>query len=107
MKEITVQAFAEMQKKEEKFTLIDVREPWEYEKCNIGGISMPMGEVQYRLSEIPREKKVIVCCYKGTRSAKTIDFLERIHQFQNLYNLRGGLLSYGKEINKSLPLYSL
>ena len=105
MREITVQAFAEMQQKKENFTLVDVRESWEYETCNIGGISIPVEEVKYRTSEIPREKKVIVCCYRGARSAKIIDFLEKTYHFQNLYNLRGGVLAYGKEIDTSLTLY--
>ena len=105
MKDITVQQLKKMQDEGEEFQLIDVREPWEHEKCNIGGTSMPMQQIKEEKSRISTDKKVIIHCYRGMRSAKVIEELETLYDFRNLYNLKGGLLSYAKDIDPSLPTY--
>lgn len=74
--------------------IIDVREDYEYEEANIGGILIPMGEVMGRVNEISRDKKVIVHCRSGKRSETVIKALEAQHGFTNLYNLSGGILAY-------------
>ena len=78
----------------EDFCLIDVREPYENEEVNIGANLIPMGEVLHRTEEIPNDKKVVVHCRSGKRSAAVIDSLERAHGYNNLYNLEGGILAY-------------
>ena len=88
MQEITVQELKRMKDKDEEFQLIDVREPWEYKKCNIGGVSIPMQKIRDKISEIDREKKVIIHCYRGMRSAKVIEEIEKDYGFLNLYNLK-------------------
>ncbi len=75
------------------FLLVDVREQWERETSNIGGLHIPMGELMGRLSEIPKDKDVVVYCEKGIRSVIVVQRLEA-SGFENLYNLSGGIQAW-------------
>jgi len=89
----------------EDFQLIDVREPYEVEICTLNGIEIPMNEIPGRVDEIATDKKVIVHCRSGKRSANVIDFLEQNHNLQNLYNLEGGILAWIDEIDPTMEAY--
>ncbi|MBC7867522.1 MAG: rhodanese-like domain-containing protein, partial [Gloeobacteraceae cyanobacterium ES-bin-316] len=78
--------------------LIDVREAWEHEAFNIGGVLIPMNSVFEHLQEIPTDKDVIFYCQKGIRSALVIQRLQQKYGFQNLLNLSGGMDAWGKQI---------
>jgi len=97
MKEISAKELKELIDNKADFTLIDVREEYEYDDANLKGHLIPMGEVAERLSEIPRDKKVVVHCRSGKRSAGVIHMLESQHGYTNLYNLKGGILAYLEE----------
>lgn len=74
--------------------LLDVREPDEYADGHIPGITlMPMGEVADRMSEIPKDKQVIVTCRSGNRSGQITDFL-REQGFTNVHNMEGGIVAW-------------
>lgn len=73
--------------------LIDVRESWERELFNIGGIHIPMGELPARYSEIPRDEDVVFYCEKGIRSVIAIQRLETVG-YTRLYNLAGGMKAW-------------
>jgi sulfur-carrier protein adenylyltransferase/sulfurtransferase len=105
MKEVTVSELKQMLDQKEDFQLIDVREPHEAEICEIGGELIPMGEVMEHLDKISRTKKVVVHCRSGARSGNVIKALEAQHQYENLYNLKGGILAWAKEIDPSLATY--
>lgn len=105
MKEITVKELKQMMEMKEDFQLIDVREPHEKEIAEIGGTLIPMGEVMNHIGEIARDKKVIVHCRSGARSGAVVQALEREHGFNNLYNLKGGILAWAKEIDTTLTQY--
>lgn len=94
MKEITASELKMMMDTKEDFLLIDVREPYEVEMENIGGVNIPVGEAMGRQNEINRDKKVIVYCRSGNRSGSIIQALERQAGFTNLYNLKGGILAW-------------
>ena len=89
----------------EDFQIIDVRETSEYEQINIGAHLIPLGEVIARNHEIEREKKVVIHCRSGARSAKAIRQLEEIG-FDNLYNLKGGILDIEQETLLPLAVQS-
>ena len=89
----------------EDFQIIDVRETSEYEQINIGAHLIPLGEVIARNHEIEREKKVVIHCRSGARSAKAIRQLEEIG-FDNLYNLKGGFLAIEQETLLPLAVQS-
>ena len=105
VKEITVQELYELMTKGADFQLIDVREPHEYGIANLGGELIPLGSVTAAVSKIARNKKVIVHCRSGVRSANAIRQLEEGFGFDNLYNLKGGILAWSKEIDASLPIF--
>jgi adenylyltransferase/sulfurtransferase len=105
MKEITVKELKAMMDKKEDFQLIDVREEYEFDICQIGGTLIPMGEVNENIDKISRDKKVVVHCRSGKRSASVIHMLEQQHGFTNLYNLKGGILAWADEVDHSLAKY--
>jgi len=105
VKEITVQELYELQVKGEPFQLIDVREPYEYDIVNIGAELIPLATVADNAAKISKDQKVIVHCKMGGRSAKAIRELEEKFGFDNLYNLKGGILAYIDEVQPELTKY--
>lgn len=105
MKEVTVQELKRMRDNNESFQLIDVREPHEAEIAQIGGELMPMGQIMTTVDKIVKDKPVIIHCRSGARSASVIQALEKQHGFTNLFNLKGGILAWAKEIDPSMPTY--
>jgi adenylyltransferase/sulfurtransferase len=105
VKEISVHDLKNMRDGGEDFQLIDVREPDEYSFCNLNGINIPLGEIANQANQIDDSKKVVVHCRSGARSAKAIMFLQMQHGFENLYNLRGGILAWADEIDPAVPKY--
>lgn len=87
-----------MRESGEPFQLIDVREPYEAQICSIGGTLIPMGDVLGRLDEIRRDVPVVVHCKSGARSSSVIHALTTRYGFDNLINLRGGILAYSHEV---------
>ena len=74
--------------------LLDVREPDEYAAGHIPGITLiPMGEVASRLTELPRDKEIIVTCRTGNRSSQIADLL-REQGFTNVHNMTGGIVAW-------------
>ncbi|HEY0976602.1 MAG TPA: rhodanese-like domain-containing protein [Flavobacteriales bacterium] len=102
MKEITPAELKRMQDQHERFQLIDVREPYEAEACTIGGTLIPMGQVVERVAEIRRDVPVVVHCKSGARSAAVINALSSRYGFDNLINLKGGILAFGREVAPEL-----
>lgn len=86
------------------FTLLDVRQPHEYEICNLRGTLIPLGELPQRQGELPRDAEIIVHCKMGGRSAKAVQWL-RDQGFENVFNLRGGINAWSKEIDPEVPTY--
>jgi rhodanese-related sulfurtransferase len=105
MKETTVQELKQMMDAHADFQLIDVREPHEYELCNLEGELIPMAELPNNLEKISRDKKVVIHCRSGSRSGNMISWLEKNHGFTNLYNLKGGILAWSDQIDPSVIKY--
>ena len=79
------------------FLLVDIREGWERDDFNIGGVHIAMGELISRIHEIPKDKDVVLYCEKGVRSVIVIQRLEGFG-FHNLFNLSGGIKSWKEAI---------
>lgn len=105
IKEITASELNDWQIRGEKFQLIDVREPHEYEIVNIGAELIPLATVSANANRIDTDKKVVIHCKMGGRSAKAIRELEEKFGFKNLYNLKGGILGYIDEVQPELTRY--
>lgn len=100
LKEITARELYDWQVNKENFQLIDVREKAEYEISNLGGELIPLKEVEKNSERIPTDKKVVIHCRSGKRSAEAIHLLESKFGFKNLYNLKGGILAYAELIGE-------
>ena len=105
MKEVTVQELKAKLDNGEDFQLIDVREPHEADIAQIGGELIPMGDILGQTDKISRDKVVIIHCRSGARSGTIVNALESQHGFTNLYNLRGGILAWSREIDPTIPQY--
>ena len=105
MKEVNVHELKKMFDNKEDFQLIDVREKGEYDFCNIGGILIPMGQIFQNVDRIEKDKKVVVYCRSGNRSANVVRALEQHFNFTNLINLKGGILDWSDQIDPSIPKY--
>ena len=105
MKSVTVQELKEMMDNNEDFKLIDVREQNEYDFVNLGAELIPVSEVPANIDKFPKDKKVIVHCRSGARSANVILALEAQFAYDNLYNLTGGILAWSDHIDPSKPKY--
>jgi adenylyltransferase/sulfurtransferase len=98
IKQITAEELFYLQSSGEDFQLIDVREPNEYAAYNIGGELISLKDVLENIGKINRNKKVVIHCQSGSRSAQAINLLQQ-NGFDNLYNLAGGLDQYRRSIN--------
>lgn len=105
IKEVDAVQLHEWETKGPDFQLIDVREPYEYEICNIGAELIPLGTIIESAGKIDRNRKVVVHCKTGNRSGKAIRELEEKFGFENLYNLKGGILGYIDEFKPELTKY--
>lgn len=86
------------------FTLIDVREPHEYEICNLDGELIPLGTLAEKIPELDPAAHVVVHCRSGGRSAKAVQLL-RGKGFANAWNVAGGILAWIDRIDPSLTKY--
>jgi rhodanese-related sulfurtransferase len=89
----------------ERPLLLDVREPWEYEKARIAGAQLvPMREVPARLDEIDQDKDVVAICHHGGRSQQVALFLEK-NGYRKVHNLAGGVDAWSRTVDPTVPLY--
>jgi len=89
----------------EPLTLVDVRESWEYEIAQITGSKLiPLGELEERLAEIPRERIIVVQCHSGVRSEQGARLLQQAG-FANVYNLEGGIEAWSRDVDPTVPRY--
>lgn len=105
MKEVTVQELQKLVETKQDFQLIDVREPHEFDICNLNGELIPQGEIPHNVEQISRDKLVVIHCRSGARSGQIIQWLEKNHKLENLYNLKGGILAWAREIDPTMPTY--
>ncbi len=103
--EITVKELSERLKRNDRFVLLDVREPNEFEIARIPGSKLiPLGEVAARANELDTADDIVVHCKSGVRSAKAIKVLQQLG-FKKLRNVKGGILAWSDEIDPSVPKY--
>ena len=93
--DITAAELKERLSNGEKPFILDVREDWEYQEQNIGGLNIPLGALPDKLDELEDHKndEVIVHCRSGARSASAKAFLQQ-QGFTNVRNLTGGIMAY-------------
>jgi adenylyltransferase/sulfurtransferase len=89
----------------EKFVLLDVREPFEWDICHIDGAKLiPVGELPSRMSELDSADDIVIHCKSGMRSAKAVRLLQEAG-FAKLHNVEGGILAWAEQVDPSVPKY--
>jgi len=104
VKEITVQELKSLFDDNKDFQLIDVREQFERDIAHIGGKLIPLGKIKFHITEIKKDKQVIIYCRSGRRSADAVKLLEEATGHVALYNLRGGILAWSAEIDETVSI---
>ena len=102
--EITVEDLKRKLDAHQNILVLDVREPHEYQICNLGGHLIPLGDLPKRLSELEPGRETVVHCRSGVRSAKAVFQLQRAG-FSNVTNLQGGILAWADRIDPTMPKY--
>jgi len=84
--------------------ILDVREPHEYQICNLRGYLIPVGDIPKRASELDSSREIVAHCKLGGRSAKAVNFLRRAG-FTKVYNLTCGINAWADRIDPKMPKY--
>ena len=91
--------------RDDDFTLLDVREPHEYQIAKIGGSKLiPLGELPKRLNELNRESEIVTHCKSGARSQQAFELLKQ-NGFTNVRNMTGGITAWSDKVDSSVPKY--
>lgn len=105
MKEVSVKELKKLIDEKADFQLIDIREPHEVEIVSIVDAEfIPMATIPDNLDNISHTKQVFIMCKSGRRSENITKWLET-NGYDNIYNVRGGILAYVDEIDTSLTKY--
>jgi adenylyltransferase/sulfurtransferase len=84
--------------------VLDVREPHEYQICNINGYLIPLGDLPKRVHELDSSREIVAHCRSGARGAKAVDFLRQAG-FKKVHNLSGGILAWADRVDPKMPKY--
>jgi sulfur-carrier protein adenylyltransferase/sulfurtransferase len=102
--EITPQELKARQDRGDDLFILDVREPHEYQICNLNGHLIPLGELPRRVHELDSSREIVAHCRSGKRSAEAVDFLRKAG-FRKILNLKGGILAWSDQVDSSVPKY--
>jgi molybdopterin/thiamine biosynthesis adenylyltransferase/rhodanese-related sulfurtransferase len=102
--EISVEELKQRLDAKEDLVILDVREPHEYNICNLNGVLIPLNDLPRRMDELDPSKEMVVHCRSGARSARAVGFLQEAG-FTKAKNLAGGILAWADRIDPKVPKY--
>jgi adenylyltransferase/sulfurtransferase len=102
--QISVQELKQRRDAGEEVFVLDVREPWEYQIANIGGKLIPQNDVPQKLSELDRDREIVVQCKSGRRSQRIAEFLAQ-NGYKDVKNLAGGITAWADQIDPKVAKY--
>jgi len=102
--DISVHELDDLRKADADIFILDVRNPDEYELCNLGGHLIPLNELPTRLNELNPEQHIVIHCHAGGRSRRATEYLME-QGFQKVFNLRGGITAWANEIDPKMAKY--
>jgi molybdopterin/thiamine biosynthesis adenylyltransferase/rhodanese-related sulfurtransferase len=102
--EISVEELKRRLDAKEDIYILDVREPHEYQICNLNGHLIPLNDLPKRVSELDPSKEMVVHCRSGARSARAVGFLRQAG-FAKASNLAGGILAWADRVDPKVPKY--
>ena len=104
---ITVTELKERLDNGERVTIIDVREPYEWDISNLeeyGAKLIPMGELRDRLDEVKPDVDTVFQCRSGNRSGQVVSYLRK-RGYDRVWNLEGGILAWSDQVDSSKTKY--
>ena len=104
MPSITVEELKQRLDAGDKPFILDVREPHEYQICNLGGHLIPLNDLPKRVNELDSSREIVAHCKMGGRSAKAVDFLRQAG-FTKVKNLTGGIMAWADKVDPKMPKY--
>lgn len=104
LRNLSVGEYRELREKRTPHLLLDVREDFEYQTCNLDGKLIPLSKLLVHLDQLPKSEMIVVHCKSGGRSAKAAKLLCD-HGFQQVCNLEGGILAWIEQVDPSLTKY--
>jgi len=104
MSEMQVEELRDRLERGDNLFILDVREPHEYDICNLGGYLIPLGEIPSRVHELDSSREIVAHCRSGVRSAKAVNFLRQAG-FKKVHNLAGGILAWADRVDPTMPKY--
>jgi sulfur-carrier protein adenylyltransferase/sulfurtransferase len=84
--------------------ILDVREPHEYQICNLGGHLIPLGDLPRRVNELDSSREIVAHCRSGKRSSEAVEFLQKAG-FRKVLSLKGGILAWSDDVDPTVPKY--
>ena len=102
--EISVEELKKRLDAREDLFILDVREPHEYQICNLNGYLVPLNDLPKRVHELDPSKDMVVHCRSGGRSARAVEFLQKAG-YTKARNLAGGILAWADRIDPKVPKY--
>lgn len=102
--EISVEELKRRLDAKEDVFILDVREPHEYQICNLSGHLIPLNDLPKRINELDPDQEMVVHCKLGGRSAKAVEFLHK-SGFTKAKNLTGGITAWAEKIDPKVPKY--
>jgi rhodanese-related sulfurtransferase len=85
--------------------LLDVREPWEFQICQIDGSKLiPMGQLVNAITSLDPERETVVICHHGIRSRQVARYLD-YQGFSNVINLSGGVDAWARDVDRQMATY--
>ena len=106
MRRFTAKELSEyLQKCDSPPLLLDVREPWEYEKCRLDGSELvPVRQIPMAAENLDPEKETVVICHHGIRSRQVGFYLEQ-QGFKSVINLEGGVEAWAQDVDPTMNQY--
>src|SRR5271168_1535260 len=104
LSDISVEELKKKLDNKEDVFILDVREPHEYQICNLNGYLIPLGDLPKRVSELDSSREIVAHCKMGGRSAKAVEFLKQAG-FTKVHNLTGGITAWAERVDTKIPKY--
>jgi adenylyltransferase/sulfurtransferase len=101
---VTVEELKQQLDSKKDLFILDVREPHEYQICNLNGYLIPLGDLPKRVHELDSSRDIVAHCRSGVRSGKAVAFLRQAG-FKKVRNLTGGILEWADKIDPKMPKY--
>jgi rhodanese-related sulfurtransferase len=103
--QIMPQELEERLREGHSLVLLDVREPWEFQRARIeGSVLIPLRDLPRQIDTLNKDAEIVVMCHHGVRSLHAIQFLSK-YGFMKLKNLWGGIDAWSKFVDPKIPRY--